>query len=186
MLDNIRAHSLLVAKVAHLIATGLRDAGVSISVNKAAVAALLHDIGKTPGLRSKHDHAEIGRQICIQNHLDEIADIVGQHVRLKDYDLNENYSETEIVYYADKRVNHDKIVTLEERLAYILKRYADNQERLSRAIKINFELCKEVEKKLFRKLGFGPESLSYLAKNEKIGTREEGRKDASGISTSHG
>lgn len=170
MLDNIRTHSVLVARVARLIATELLDAGVSISVKKTTAAALLHDIGKTVCLNSDKDHAEIGRQICIQNNLDEIADIVGQHVRLMDYDINGNCSEREVVYYADKRVNHDEIVSLRERLSYILGRYGGNRVGITRAIKMNFDLCKDVEKKLFRKLSFGPESLPYLVRNETIET----------------
>jgi hypothetical protein len=33
---------------------------------------------------------------------------------------------------------------------------------------MNFELCKSVEKKLFEKLTFTPESLAALAENEEI------------------
>lgn len=170
MLDNIRAHSLLVARVAHFIARGLVEAGVGISARKATAGALLHDIGKTTTLDSALDHAEVGKQICIEHQLHEIADIVGKHVKLGTYDPNERYTETEVVYYADKRVNHDRIVSLDERLAYILDRYGGDQEGLSRFIKMNFQLCREVEKGLFRKLSFGPESLSYLAANENIET----------------
>jgi uncharacterized protein len=169
MLDNIRAHSLLVARVAHLISRGLRKAGVDISVRRATTGALLHDIGKTTSLNSDQDHAEVGRQICIQNQLHEIADIVGQHVRLRGYDQYQNCSEREVVYYADKRVNHDRIVTLEERLIYILDRYGGNKQGLNTAIKMNFDLCKDVEKKLFRKLPFGPDSLAYVVRNRGIG-----------------
>jgi putative nucleotidyltransferase with HDIG domain len=168
MLENIKIHSVLVARVAHLIATGLLDAGVTISVKKTTAAALLHDIGKTSCLNSDKDHAKIGKKICIENSLDEIADIVGQHVRLRNYNLDETCSETEIVYYADKRVNHDKIVPLKERLSYILARYGNNQKKIIHAIKMNFDLCKEVEKKLFRKLKFDPESVPYLARDENV------------------
>ena len=73
-----------------------------------------------------------------------------------------------IVYYADKRVNHDRIVTLDERMVYILERYGRNQEKYCNAIKENFDFCRKVEKKLFHKLDFGPNLLSHMAKNEKI------------------
>ena len=169
MLENIKAHSIVVTKVAHLIARGLRDAGLDISLKKTTAGALLHDIGKTDSLYSGENHSEIGQQICLQNHFYEIADIVREHVILKDYNLSDNYSEKEIVYYSDKRVNHDKIVTLEERLNYILGRYGRNQERLHQLITKNFELCKKVEEKLFSKLDFSHESLAHLVKHEEIG-----------------
>ncbi len=162
MLDNIRAHSVVVAKVARLIAQDLREEHIDISVEIATAGALLHDIGKTASLQTGHDHSEIGRQICLKNHLDEIAAIVAEHVRLKDYALNGSFSEKEIVFYADKRVNHDQIVGLDERLAYILNRYSKGQEQLSRAIKKNFSLCRLVQEKLFRRLPFSPEALSNM------------------------
>jgi len=165
MLDNIKSHSVVVAKVAHLIARGLLDAGIDVSIEKVVAGALLHDIGKTPSLRSGGDHSEIGRQICLQNHFDGVADIVGEHVIFTDDGLNQIYSEKEIVYYADKRVNHDHIVSLQERLAYILLRYGRNQEDLCRKIRKNFEFCKLVEKRLFKKLDFDPEVLSELIDN---------------------
>ena len=168
MLKNIRAHSVMVAKVASVIVRGLKGAGLDISVKKAIAGALLHDIGKTSSLNSGEDHAEIGRQICLQNNFEEIADIVGEHIRLANYSLNGRYSEKEIVFYADKRVNHDKIVSLKERLDYLIERYGGNQEGLEDAIRMNFDLCKAVEKKLFTRLDFAPESLASLAANEDI------------------
>jgi len=169
MLENIKAHSIVVTKVAHLIALGLRDASLDISIEKVVAGALLHDIGKTPSLGTGQDHSEIGRQLCLENHLYETASIVAEHVRLKNYNLNGDYSEKEIVYYSDKRVNHDRIVRLEDRLTYILERYGKKQESICKAIRMNFELCKRVEKKLFKKLTFSPESLADLAENEEIG-----------------
>ncbi len=168
MLPNIKAHSIMVAKIAHLIARGLRDTGMDISVEKATTGALLHDIGKTDSLSSGKDHSEIGRQICIENNLHEIADIVGEHVKMRGYNPNGKFSEKEIVYYADKRVNHGRIVALNERLAYIIRRYGKNEEEICRAITINFELCKKVEKKLFGNLAFSPDELPNLASKEDI------------------
>jgi uncharacterized protein len=167
MLDNIKAHSVVVAKIALLIAEGLEKAGVDISIEKAAAGALMHDIGKTASLKYGGDHTEIGWQICLRNHFEEIADIVREHVLLKHYELEGDFSEKEIVYYADKRVNHDMIVSLDDRLTYILERYGNNKKGLRLRIRKNFELCAKVEKKLFTKLDFGPESLSVLVEKEK-------------------
>ncbi len=166
MLENIKAHSVVVAKIARLIASGLEKAGLNISVHKATAAALLHDIGKTPSLKYGGDHTEIGKMICLKNHFEEIADIVAEHVIIKGYEFDGDYSEKEIVYYADKRVNHDRIVNLDERLAYILERYGKSQQGLRSRIRENFKLCIKVEGKLFSKLDFRPESLSYLVAGE--------------------
>jgi len=168
MLEHIKAHSLMVAKVAHFLARTLLNAGIVISVKKTTIGALMHDIGKSPSLKSGQDHSELGRQICIENNLHEIADIVAEHVRLKNYDLNVGLSEKEIVFYADKRVNHDMIVDLDDRLAYILKRYGRNHKELHRAIKANFDLCKKVETKLFSRLSVHADWLAGLARDEDI------------------
>ena len=164
MLDNIKAHSIMVQKIATIIGQGLKDTGMDISLEKIAAGALLHDIGKTLCLNTGDDHEAKGREICLKNHLAEIADIVGEHVRLKDYNLDSLISEKEIVYYADKRVNDDMVVSLEERLRYLIRRYARNMKHVSKRIRENFQLCKEVEKKLFAKLDFRPEDLVDLTR----------------------
>lgn len=168
MLEHIKAHSFVVAKVAHFLSRTLLDAGIDISLEKATVGALMHDIGKTASLKSGQDHTDIGRKICLENNFHEIAEIVGEHVRLKNYNLNGRFSEKEIVFYSDKRVNHDTIVSLEDRLVYILERYGRNHEELCNAIRANFGLCKEVETKLFNKLNFSADKLAYLAGDEDI------------------
>ena len=166
MLENIKAHSIVVNKIASIIAQGLRDAGVDISLEKVTAGALMHDISKTLCLSSGDDHEAKGKEICLQNNLGEIADIVGEHVRLKNYSLDQAIHEKEIVYYADKRVNHEEIVSLEERLEYLLIRYGKTKEYLRQAIKKNFKLCKKVEKKLFVKLHFMPEDLARMIESK--------------------
>jgi len=162
MLDNIRDHSLVVEKVARLIASRLQKAWGEISIDKVTAGALMHDIGKTLCLNSRVDHAAKGREICLQNHLDEIAEIVGEHVILKDFDPDRSISEKEIIYYADKRVTHDEIVGLEQRLEYIIDRYGKENEKLGRLIRKNFDECREVEIKIFTMLDFRPEELAGI------------------------
>ena len=162
MLDHIREHSLVVEEIACIIARKLKEAGANISLRKIRAGALMHDIGKTLCLNTHDDHAAKGREICIENNLEEIAEIVNEHVTLKNYDLNEEITEKEIIYYADKRVNHDKVVSLEERQEYILERYAKSKKELNIGIIKNFNFCREVEKKIFSLLSFRPEELAGM------------------------
>ncbi len=166
MLDNIKGHSVTVAKVARIISRKLIESGFAVSFEKVTAGALMHDIGKTASLKSGGDHSEIGRRICLENNLDEIAEIVGEHVILKNYNGSDDFSEKLIVYYSDKRVNHDKIVNLDQRLKYILGRYGRNDERICRAITDNFAKCRKIEKRIFSRLPFGPEEVSLLADAE--------------------
>jgi putative nucleotidyltransferase with HDIG domain len=162
MLENIRDHSIMVARVAELMATGLRKAGVDISLEKTIAGALLHDIGKTICLHQGGDHAQLGREICLKRNLHEVADMVGEHVRLRDFRPDGKVSEKEIVYYADKRVNHNAVVTLEERVHYIIDRYGGNDSEVCRRIRANFAQCRLVEGKLFARLDYAPKDIGMM------------------------
>lgn len=169
MLDNIRAHSVVVARVAQMLARELRAVNGSLSMERVVAGALMHDIGKTRALESGENHADLGRRICLDHDLVEIAGIVGEHVQLSAPDLKGEISEKEIVYYADKRVNHDRVVPLAERLSYILERYAKNDRTIQGRIMRNFEFCRAVEKKLFRPLPMDPQDVPDLVEKERLG-----------------
>ena len=162
MLENIRAHSVLVGRVAERLACDLADRGAPVRVEVALAGALLHDIAKTPCLESGNDHAAEGAAICRRHGFDELAEIVGEHVVLADGVAEGCCSEKEIVYYADKRVKHDLIVTLDERLQYILEHYGKNDPGLCAAIKDNFAHCRQVEEKFFDLLDYNPADLVVL------------------------
>ncbi len=162
MLPNIKDHSIMVARVAHIITNGLIAAGHELSPDKVIAGALLHDIGKTACLENNDDHAAIGYEICLAHNLESIADIVAEHVILKSYALANGISEKEIVYYADKRVNHDQVVSLQDRLAYILERYGLNNQVRYLAIKKNYALCQDLEKNMFAELPFAPQDIANL------------------------
>jgi len=160
MLDNIRNHSIMVARIAEYLAATLNAAGESLSVPLAVSAALLHDIGKTQCLGNDNDHALLGREICLSHRYTELAPIVREHVVLQNGMPANGLSEKEIVYYADKRVTHDSIVNLEDRLAYILERYGNNDQRRHRAIERNFVICQQIEARIFTKLSISPGAMA--------------------------
>jgi uncharacterized protein len=162
MLPNIKDHSIVVTEVAGVITNGLIAAGYDLSLETVIAGALLHDIGKTACLDNDDDHAARGLEICLAHNLETIADIVAEHVILKNYAPQNGFAEKEIVYYADKRVNHDKVVSLEERLDYILERYGMNNEVRCRAIKRNYARCQDLEKRMFSFLTFDPADISEL------------------------
>lgn len=162
MLPNIKAHSIVVARVAEIITQGLIEAGQDLSLEKVIAGALLHDIGKTACLDNNDDHALKGFEICLAHNLNSVADIIAEHVILKTYTSDHEISEKEIVYYADKRVNHDQVVSLDERLEYILDRYGLNNEARCKAIKRNYSRCRDLEKRVFSLLVFEPEDMADL------------------------
>ena len=86
-----------------------------------------------------------------------------QHVILADFSPEKFrgglFTPREIVYYADKRVRHHEIVSLDERLDYILEQYSNGVAEIQRLIRENFERCRQLEKFLFARLEFTPAEL---------------------------
>ncbi|MCF8057220.1 MAG: HD domain-containing protein [Desulfocapsa sp.] len=167
MLDNIRAHSLVVTRVAQVLLTALANSTKTNcplpAKNLVLAGALLHDIAKTPCLENSCDHARQGRDICLELGYPEVAEVVREHVILTKFSpkrYNEGYFlAKELVYYADKRVRHDEIVSLEERLDYILERYGNNDPIRHCLIKENFDKCKQLETFLFFSADMKTEAL---------------------------
>jgi uncharacterized protein len=161
MLDNIRNHSIIVARIANLLGEELRQAGLRLELPLVVTAALLHDIGKTACLDNDRDHAAYGREICLRHGMTELAPIVGDHVRFRDNPAG-GFSEYDIVFYADKRVTHDQVVSLEERETYILERYGRNDPHRVEVIRAHCRSWRVVEERIFSRLGFTPAKLSGL------------------------
>lgn len=169
MYENIRRHSFMVARVANILLSGLEQNGsVTFRPNRDLVTAgaLMHDIAKTKCLQEGCKHAEVGRQICIDLGLESVSRIVADHVVLSGFKENEYrqgwFSATELVFYADKRVNHDRVVSLDDRLTYIIDKYSNNEAVREDHIRRNFQQCREVEQHLFRLVGFSPDDINSL------------------------
>ncbi|MDP3479504.1 MAG: HDIG domain-containing protein [Desulfoprunum sp.] len=170
MLDNIRLHSFMVAHAATALLAGLARAEKTkapLPASDLVVAgALLHDIAKTQCLHGACKHALVGQEICRDLGFPEIGEIVREHVILSDY-APERYRQgifnaKELVYYADKRVRHDMIVSLDSRLEYILGRYGNNDPMIESFIITNFKICQEFEHLLFSFLDFPPSNLAQI------------------------
>ncbi|HOW57479.1 MAG TPA: HD domain-containing protein [Smithellaceae bacterium] len=146
MLPNIAAHSRQVMRVALAIADNLKN-GVSINRNLVVAAALLHDITKTRALQTRERHDESGGTLLRELGFARIGEIVEQHVILLDFNLQEKLDEREIIYYADKRVMHDQIVSLAERVEDLIVRYGFTEE-IKKRIWQNTSQAYIVEKKI--------------------------------------
>lgn len=176
MLDNIRGHSFVVARVAEALVDGLHRTGKSPgplpNKEEVIVGALLHDIAKTLCIKTDCRHAEIGRQICLDLGYPELSEIVAEHVVLKNFaaDLYARgiFGTKEMVFYADKRVRHDQVVSLDGRLLYILERYGDNNPAKEQLIRQNFNKSIDLENYLFSFLDFLPEELAHHISQEKF------------------
>jgi len=158
MRDNIVAHSLQVCRVALFLAHSLE---IDINPDVVQAAALLHDITKTRSLETHEDHAQTGKQLLISLGYPEVGNIVVQHVLLDEYFVSDSPTEADVVNYSDKRVVHDKVVTLAQRMNYIMERYGIEPER-RQYIQMLWEKTKVLEERLFRFCPFSPAEMESL------------------------
>ncbi|NNL78164.1 MAG: HDIG domain-containing protein [Desulfobacterales bacterium] len=161
MMDHIVVHSLQVCRVAIFLADHLNRRRYHLNPDFIRAAALLHDITKTRSFNTGENHALTGGQFLVDCGYPKVGDIVRQHVVMDVYRTANTFKEVEIINYADKRVLHDKIVTLDKRLEYILERYAQKPEDRKR-INLLWEKTKDLEKGIFNDLSFAPDDLIQL------------------------
>jgi len=158
MLENIVAHSLQVCRVGMSLVDHLKSQGVALDGRLVQAAALLHDITKTRSFETEENHAQTGGQFLSDLGYVEVGNLVRQHVRLDEYPEHPSLSEAVIINYADKRVLHDRIVSLDARMNYILDRYGKNPE-LQQRIQLLRGKTKDLEKNIFSCLPFKPDDL---------------------------
>ena len=161
MLDHIVVHCLQVCRVATFLTEHLNKQHFRLNFDLIRSAALLHDITKTRSIETREDHALSGAKYLRDRGYPEIGDLIRQHVKLDEYLIGGSISEAEVLNYADKRVLHDEIVSLDRRQEYILERYAETPAHRAR-INLLWQKTREMEKKLFKALSFVPDDLTRL------------------------
>jgi uncharacterized protein len=146
MLPNIIAHSRQVMRVSLAITDNVKK-GVSLNRDMIIAAALLHDITKTRSLKTREPHDQSGGDLLLELGFVSVGEIVKQHVILLDFDPKARLKESEIINYADKRVMHDRIVSLAERVQDLIQRYGVTEE-IKKRIQQNESQVIAIEKKI--------------------------------------
>jgi len=123
------------------------------------LAALLHDITKPRSFTTGENHARTGGEYLARLGFPEVGGIVRQHVILDCYFAGRFPSEAELVNYSDKRVLHDSIVSLNDRMDYIFKRYATTGSLQRRARQV-WRDSLALEKRIFSYLSIEPDQLA--------------------------
>ncbi len=106
---KMRLHMKAVADYANVLSYKLNINGCKINRELLFYSALLHDIA-----RNKPNHALEGADILRREGYFEVAKIVERHHNLTLMEA-ENINETSLLFYIDKRVKEQNLVTLEER-----------------------------------------------------------------------
>ena len=183
---HIVNHSMVVAKLAVFLARKLKEKGEAVDINLTESACLLHDIVRICDIKEL-DYSRIGRPVTAEDkekwhqlqkkyeeipHEDAAYDILKEkypalalaikkhkYTALLDEKEKPDTWEEKLVYYADKRVMHDKIVSLEERLTEGHKRNAlfDESQAKRQAIIAKVDpLIFKMEKEIFDRIGVNP------------------------------
>lgn len=187
--SHVLAHSKKVAEVALFLGEKLIEKGEKVDLDLIEKGSLLHDIlricdfhiwephkfpenltkgklEKWNSLREKFKgihHADAAYQIFMEKGHKNLAEIILKHKFV--YILDKRFApktwEEKIVYYADKRVMHDKIVSLDERIKDGKKRNVHSKKALALSEKAEKRIY-ELEKEIFEKIGGEPEIVSNM------------------------
>jgi len=152
--EHIVAHSRQVALISLYLGECLQDEKIYFVPQLLLSAALLHDIAKMESVNKGRDHAALGAEWLVHEGYPEVAEIVLNHVILKT-DLAGPIVAKEIIYYADKRVRHTEIVSVNERLLDLRQRYGVCSVSMGRLAELE-NLTLAVEKKIFAPLRIRP------------------------------
>lgn len=106
---DLLAHSIKVAQVAVHLAQALNATDCRINIELVAAAALLHDLAK-----GRRDHASVAAEILTEMGYPSVASVVGAHMAIGVLD-EQSIDERDVVCLADRVVQDDQVVQLEER-----------------------------------------------------------------------
>jgi len=160
--SHIVRHSLTVAKLAVFLAERLKENGIAVDVNLVDRACLLHDIFRICELEKSEAHEDAAYNLLKEKY-PVLALTVKKHRYSALLDEKERPTtwEEKLVYYADKRVMHDKIVSLKQRLEEAHKRNAPRPKAqgVINPAKID-RLIYKLEEEIFSKIKLNPDEVT--------------------------
>jgi uncharacterized protein len=194
---HIVKHSMTVAKLAAFLAEKLKEKGIKVNAELVERASMLHDIlrvcdfkesdykrfkqpvtnkekNKWNQFKNKYQglcHEDAAYEV-LKDKYPELARIIKRHryTALLDKEAPRTWEE-KLVYYADKRVMHDKIVPLKERLQEAHRRHAQqhNPKGHSRIYTTKIDaLIFDLEKEIFEKIDLEPVEVTNEMVNPEI------------------
>ena len=158
---HIVLHSKKVWDVAKVLAEGLRVKRIPLDMPLVRASCLLHDIGKYPCILDGTGFHDVrGEQILQEEGFPAVARIVVQHVILT-ADPGEGLKEEHVLFYSDKRVVHDQLVSLDERFVYLQETYGKTSGAVKRLLAMKNETIR-LEQQIFLHLDFKPAEVVGL------------------------
>jgi HD superfamily phosphodiesterase len=156
--DYLREHSRIVGAIARVLAEAHVARGARIDVDMVVLAALLHDIGRTPLLRGDpREHNELSGLILAAEGLPACVEPARRHAiyTVLDPATTPSTLEEKIVYVSDRRGGM-AVEDLAERAKDTAARHPKFTEEIARAVPI----AKRIEAEVFAGLPFGADDLA--------------------------
>ena len=150
--EHIIDHSVLVARVAGEICTLTLQKGMQVDAGAVQASALLHDVGKFYCVEHGGCHNQLGASLAMElTGNPAIAQGVMHHVYWPgEVDIYRFFLPL-VIIYSDKRVMHDRIVSLETRYSDIYTRYGIN-ERMQGLIRQSWQQTLHIQEQLNQSL----------------------------------
>lgn len=172
---NIFYHCSKVQEVAVFLAQKLKEQGLAINLNLVSCTALLHDLFKMAGIKDLNgqrfhqnhfssDEQEMWKslrkkyplmkehEVAYEVFKDAYPELALALLRSSSFRDKNKTEEEKLVHYADWRVCQDKVITLAERMNYLLRVYPSAAPFLEKDLKE----MEEYERELFRKIKQNP------------------------------
>jgi alpha-ribazole phosphatase len=166
--EGVIAHCVLVAELAGMLTARLNDAGLALSLPLIVAAGLLHDIAK-----GQPDHAAAGAALLVGMGYPLVSAVVAKHMDIQS--PGPSVDEADLIYFADKCVEEDRVVSLEERFERSLRRHADRPGVRKKVLE-RLESAKNIAKRIEALLGCSVEEVIARRARCAPAARECGRR----------
>jgi putative hydrolase of the HAD superfamily len=142
----VRAHSAVVARSAYVLAVMMRNRGISVDPMLTHRGGLLHDIDKIATLKMDGAHGRVGAEFLDAQGYPRLAEILREHImtRLMRPEAQDWGWEVKLVFFCDKLVEGNELVTFDQRLDALKIRYPYYVEKMERAESAIWDMSAEI------------------------------------------
>lgn len=153
--ERIKDHCCTVAYRALDLVNKLNNAGAGLDENLILAGALLHDIA-----RREPDHALAGARLLETRGYPLVAAVVSTHM---DIEVSGEHplTEAEVVYYVDKTVKGNTLISIDDRFGAALHKYKDDLEA-SKAVLKRLLQAERIERKIEEIIDYPYENMLEL------------------------
>ncbi len=152
--ENVRKHTAAVRRVANFLAEKISAKGAKVDLELVDKAALMHDFMKLYCIKNNCSHTREAAKVLSRKGYPEFGYCIRQHGLEEIIKFGSDTPlETKIVWYADKRVTHDRIVSLRERYDYLKETYGTKSGQKMKEIVATESFSFGLEKELLALAG---------------------------------